>query len=61
MAGGNVTPCLSRTHTAVLHDGGKQTYDIHPKKKPEANAKQREVWEEISGSSPKKPIQLNKD
>lgn len=56
MAGRNVTPRLSRTHGAVLPDGGKQTYDIHPKKEPGANAKQREVWEDISGSSPKNPI-----
>lgn len=64
MAGRNVTPRLSGTHTALrcMMEENKHMTSIQKKKKknrkrkPEANAKQREVWEEISGSSPKKPI-----
>lgn len=63
MSGRNVTPCLSRTHSAVLYDEGIQTYHIHTKKaeKPIANVKQWVVWKETCGPSPEIPINEDED
>lgn len=63
MAGRNVTPCLSRTRSDVLHDEGIQTYHIHTEKKqkPVVDVNQWMVWEETSRLSPEIPINVDED